>query len=86
LRAQRSDWLDDLPSGKESHCLKPRGDSAADILAGKAAGTRTALFMPDDHRRFHDGDRLRATNPDFIFREHSELSGLLGLSLRTRDS
>ena len=55
------------------------GDSAADMLAGKAAGTRTALFMPDDHRRFHDGERLRATQPDFIFTQHSELNGLLGL-------
>ena len=56
------------------------GDSAADILAGKAAGTRTALFMPDDHGRFHDAERLRATNPEFTFREHGELPGLLGLS------
>ena len=55
------------------------GDSAADMLAGKAAGTLTALFMPDDHHRFHDGERLRATKPDFIFREHGELRGLLGL-------
>lgn len=62
------------------------GDSAADILAGKAAGTRTALFMPDDHQRFHDGERLRATNPDFIFREHGELSSLLGLSPRAREA
>lgn len=58
------------------------GDSAADILAGKAAGTRTALFMPDDHGRFHDGERLRATKPDFIFREHGELGALLGLPPR----
>jgi HAD superfamily hydrolase (TIGR01509 family) len=58
------------------------GDSPVDILAGKAAGTRTALFMPDDHHRFHDGDRLRATNPDFIFRQHGELIGVLGLSPR----
>lgn len=56
------------------------GDSAADMLAGKAAGTLTALFLPDDHGRFHDGERLRATQPDFTFREHGELNGLLGLS------
>jgi HAD superfamily hydrolase (TIGR01509 family) len=55
------------------------GDSAADILAGKAAGTRTVLYLPDDHRRFHDGERLRATQPDFIVREHAELGPLLGL-------
>ena len=56
------------------------GDSTADILAGKAAGTRTALYMPDDHHRFHDGERLRATSPDFIFRDHDELPALLGLT------
>ena len=56
------------------------GDSTADILAGRAAGTRTALFMPDDHHQFHDGERLRASNPDYIFKDHAELSMLLGLS------
>jgi pyrophosphatase PpaX len=56
------------------------GDSHADILAGKSAGTRTALFLPDDHHVFHDGDRLRATNPDFIFVDHDELPALLGLA------
>jgi HAD superfamily hydrolase (TIGR01509 family) len=61
------------------------GDSVADMLAGKAAGTRTALFMPDDHHRFHDSDRLRSTKPDFIFSEHGELSDWLGLSTRTRN-
>jgi phosphoglycolate phosphatase/pyrophosphatase PpaX len=55
------------------------GDSHADVLAGKAAGTRTALFMPDDHHRFHDPERLRASAPDFIFVDHGELPGLLGL-------
>lgn len=56
------------------------GDSTADILAGKAAGTRTALFMPDDHHRFHDTERLRASEPDFIFVDHGELPALLGLA------
>lgn len=56
------------------------GDSHADILAGKAAGTRTALFLPDDHHRFHDTERLRSTEPDFIFVDHDELPALLGLA------
>jgi pyrophosphatase PpaX len=56
------------------------GDSNVDVLAGKAAGTRTALFMPDDHHHFHDSERLRASNPDFIFRDHDELPKLLGLA------
>lgn len=56
------------------------GDSHADILAGKAAGTHTALFLPDDHHRFHDTHRLRATEPDHIFREHGELAAILNLA------
>jgi phosphoglycolate phosphatase/pyrophosphatase PpaX len=62
------------------------GDSAADILAGKAAGTRTVLYLPDDHHRFHDGGRLRATQPDFIVTEHAELGRLLGLAPHDRAS
>lgn len=55
------------------------GDSHVDILAGKAAGTRTALFLPEDHGGFHDVARLRATEPDHIFAHHGELPALLGL-------
>jgi pyrophosphatase PpaX len=55
------------------------GDSHADILSGRAAGTRTALYLPDDHHRFHDIDRLRATQPDHVFADHAELPALLGL-------
>jgi HAD superfamily hydrolase (TIGR01509 family) len=62
------------------------GDSHADILAGKAAGTRTALFLPDDHQRFHDTQKLRATEPDFIFETHDELPALLGLAPRVANS
>jgi len=55
------------------------GDSHVDILAGKAAGTRTALFLHEDHTRFHSTEKLRATLPDHIFTSHSELPALLGL-------
>jgi phosphoglycolate phosphatase/pyrophosphatase PpaX len=55
------------------------GDSQADVLAGKAAGTRTALFLPEAHGRFHNMDKLRATAPDHIFTDHAELPALLGL-------
>lgn len=58
------------------------GDSRADILAGKAAGTATALFMPDDHQPFHRFDALRATEPDHIFFHHRELPGIIGLTER----
>lgn len=68
----------------EPHAAIMIGDSAADILAGKAAGTRTALFMPDDHHLFHDGERLRATNPDFVFKDHAELRVKLALPARAQ--
>jgi HAD superfamily hydrolase (TIGR01509 family) len=55
------------------------GDSHVDILAGKAAGTRTALFLHEDHGRFHNTEKLRATAPDHIFSSHEELPSLLGL-------
>ncbi len=61
------------------------GDSHADVLAGKAAGTRTALYLTDEHHRFFDQQRLRATQPDHIFESHDELPVLLGLApLATR--
>lgn len=56
------------------------GDSTADVLAGKAAGTRTALFMPHDHHRFHDTTRLRASEPDVIFDDLDQLPSLLGFT------
>lgn len=55
------------------------GDSHADILAGKAAGVATALFLPHEHNRFHSFDELRATQPDHVFANHTELPALLGL-------
>jgi pyrophosphatase PpaX len=55
------------------------GDSTADIRAGKAAGTATALFLPEAHSRFHSFEVLRATQPDHIFTDHRELPAILGL-------
>ena len=55
------------------------GDSHVDILSGKAAGTRTALFLPEEHGGFHNIERLHAAGPDHIFTDHSELPTLLGL-------
>jgi pyrophosphatase PpaX len=55
------------------------GDSRADILAGKAAGLATALFLPEEHNRFHSFDELRATQPDHVFVDHTELPALLDL-------
>lgn len=55
------------------------GDSTADMKSGKAAGTATALFLPEAHAAFHSFEVLRATEPDYIFTDHSELPGILGL-------
>lgn len=57
------------------------GDSHVDILAGKAAGTRTALFLPEDHGRFHNVEKLHAAGADHIFSDHSELPALLELPM-----
>jgi pyrophosphatase PpaX len=55
------------------------GDSTVDILAGKAAGTATALFIPEAHRSFHKFDALHATDPDHRFDDHRQLTDILGL-------
>lgn len=53
------------------------GDFMVDMLAGKAAGTATALFLPDQHVRLYNFEQLRATDPDFIFSHHQELISYL---------
>jgi pyrophosphatase PpaX len=55
------------------------GDSHVDILAGKAAGTRTALFLPEGHNPFHNVEKLHSAGPDHVFSDHSELPALLEL-------
>ena len=50
------------------------GDSQADILAGHAAGTDTALFYPAVHHRFYELETLNKSNPHFVFGDYSELS------------
>jgi pyrophosphatase PpaX len=70
--------------GRRAHEAIMIGDSRVDILAGKAAGTATALFLPDDGGGFHSPEALRATNPDYIFADHGELPALLGIPQRLR--
>jgi phosphoglycolate phosphatase len=55
------------------------GDARVDMLAGKAAGTATALFLPPGPNKFHSVEALRATEPDHIFGDHAELAPILGL-------
>ncbi|MEI6045060.1 MAG: HAD family hydrolase [Chloroflexota bacterium] len=49
------------------------GDYITDVQAGRAAGTYTALFLPEEHTRFYSFGTLRAAAPDFIFSHYSEL-------------
>jgi pyrophosphatase PpaX len=65
--------------GRAPHEAIMIGDSGADMRSGRAAGTATALFLPDAHARFHSFDLLRATEPDHVFTDHKELPGILGL-------
>lgn len=51
------------------------GDSHVDILAGKAAGTRTCLFTPQENALFYDFDILRATDPDINIDSLDQLLG-----------
>ncbi len=53
------------------------GDSVADLLAGRAAGTRTALFFPEVHKPFYDYQQLLNARPDFVFNDYAELSTYL---------
>ena len=57
------------------------GDYIFDVLAGKAAGTTTALFLPDRHDRFYDFDKLRATEPTYVFATYRELAQHLELAI-----
>lgn len=53
------------------------GDHAVDVLAGKAAGTDTAVFFTESHSRFHKLDELKACEPTFVFSDYRELLELL---------
>jgi pyrophosphatase PpaX len=56
------------------------GDYEVDIMAGKAAGTSTALFLPQQNARYYDFAALRANTPDFVFSEYRELINHLQLT------
>jgi HAD superfamily hydrolase (TIGR01549 family) len=60
--------------GSDAHNTLFVGDSTADMLAGRAAGTKTALFFPDIHKPFYDYQQLLDTKPDFVFKHYQELS------------
>jgi len=41
------------------------GDAPSDIVAGKAAKTRTCLFVPEENRPFYNFDHLQKSQPDY---------------------
>jgi HAD superfamily hydrolase (TIGR01549 family) len=49
------------------------GDIDLDILTGKNAKTMTALFVPETNLPFADFDLFRKSDPDFEFKNFSEL-------------
>jgi len=53
------------------------GDSKSDILMGKNAGSKTALFTKKEYDLFYSFDDLKKTNPDYIIEELSELKNKL---------
>lgn len=53
------------------------GDYIVDVKAGKAAGTSTGIFYSDSHKKFHEEEHLRASNPDFMFHDYKDLLALL---------
>jgi len=57
------------------------GDYRADVLAGQAAGTHTALFLPSGHAKFYDFASLRALGPTFEFNEWEQLQEYLQLHI-----
>jgi pyrophosphatase PpaX len=69
--------LDNLGEPAESTLFV--GDYIYDVQAGSAAGTSTALFLPDRHAKFYDFDELRSTGPDHVFVSYDELGRHLGV-------
>lgn len=54
------------------------GDSKSDILMGKNAGSKTALYTPEENKKFYNFEELEKTaNPDFVIKHLNEVIGLL---------
>jgi pyrophosphatase PpaX len=53
------------------------GDAAADILAARASGCQSCLFMPSENQVFQDVDYLTSLSPDFTINSLSELRNLV---------
>jgi len=53
------------------------GDSKSDILMGKAAGSKTALFTREEYDMFYSLEELKKTDPDFIVTRLSQIKKIV---------
>lgn len=54
------------------------GDSGSDILMGKNAGSKTALYIPEENSKFYNfGELEKDAQPDFVIKHLSEIGNLL---------
>jgi len=54
------------------------GNSAKDILAGKNAGVKTALFLPNDHTNNSNKQNLLDLNTNIVFKSWEDLVNYFG--------
>ena len=61
------------------------GDSHTDIVAAKAAGLDSCLFLPIENKIFYDFDKLKESNPTYCVETLKDFTNLViyGLSLQT---
>lgn len=53
------------------------GDSPHDIIAAKAAGVDSCLFLPSENKIFYDFDQLKKTNPTYSVESLEEFADLV---------
>jgi HAD superfamily hydrolase (TIGR01509 family) len=67
--------LDKLNAKKSSAIMI--GDSVNDIIAANKAGINTVLFYPKSHSNYHDIEKLKIHNPNYIVESFTEILDLL---------
>lgn len=53
------------------------GDSKSDILMGKNAGSKTALYTPEENKIYYNFDELIKSNPNFIVKSLKDILNLI---------
>jgi len=53
------------------------GDSYTDILAAKAAGVDSCLFLPQENKIFYDFEKLKETNPTYFVESLKEFADMV---------